>query len=204
MQKGLQPMGGSDISPSMMISAVAILFYIVFGFLREVLQIYQQRWTYLTHPINFVTCLLYVAAFVMVSPNILPGQERSSQFLAGSLTVFLSWFNLLLNLQRFDQIGIYVAMFLEILQTLIKVLLLFSILIIAFGLAFFMLLSKVSQPQQSNSSFSTIPMALMRTFSMMLGELDYVGSFAQPYNSKSLSYPFATFTILCKFQTKSD
>lgn len=35
-------------------------------------------------------------------------------------------------------------MFLEILQTLIKVLLLFSILIAAFGLAFYILLSRVS------------------------------------------------------------
>lgn len=65
------------------------------------------------------------------------------QFSAASITVFLSWFELLLLLQRFDQIGIYVVMFLEILQTLIKVLMLFSILIIAFGLAFFILLSKV-------------------------------------------------------------
>lgn len=36
-------------------------------------------------------------------------------------------------------------MFLEILQTLIKVLLIFSILIIAFGLAFYILLSRVRQ-----------------------------------------------------------
>lgn len=45
---------------------------------------------------------------------------------------------------RFDQVGIYVVMFLEILQTLIKVLIVFSILIIAFGLAFYILLSRVS------------------------------------------------------------
>lgn len=66
------------------------------------------------------------------------------QFSCASLTVFLSWFNLLLLLQRFDQVGIYVVMFLEILQTLIKVLMVFSILIIAFGLAFYILLSRVS------------------------------------------------------------
>ena len=43
---------------------------------------------------------------------------------------------------RFDFFGIYVVMFLEILRTLIQVLCVFSILIIAFGLAFFMLLGK--------------------------------------------------------------
>lgn len=42
------------------------------------------------------------------------------------------------------QIGIYVVMFLEILQTLMKVLMVFSILIIAFGLAFFILMAKVN------------------------------------------------------------
>jgi len=49
---------------------------------------------------------------------------------------------------RFDQVGIYVVMFLEILQTLIKVLIVFSILIIAFGLAFYILLSRVSSEVQ--------------------------------------------------------
>jgi len=49
---------------------------------------------------------------------------------------------------RFDQVGIYVVMFLEILQTLIKVLVVFSILIIAFGLAFYILLSRVSSEVQ--------------------------------------------------------
>jgi hypothetical protein len=39
-------------------------------------------------------------------------------------------------------------MFLEILQTLIKVLIVFSILIIAFGLAFYILLSRVSSELQ--------------------------------------------------------
>ena len=47
---------------------------------------------------------------------------------------------------RFDIVGIYVVMFLEILYTLLRVLMIFSILIVAFGLAFYILLSNVSQP----------------------------------------------------------
>jgi len=45
---------------------------------------------------------------------------------------------------RFDVVGIYVVMFLEILHTLLRVLMIFSILIVAFGLAFYILLSDVS------------------------------------------------------------
>lgn len=80
-------------------------------------------------------------------------------------------------------------MFLEILQTLIRVLFVFSILIIAFGLAFFIVFSKskvfrsiacmlaVDRSKNlmnylysqmvatSQLAFSTIPMSLVRTFS---------------------------------------
>lgn len=174
------------------------MLYILLSSFREIIQIYQQRYHYLFEPINFVSWLLYIAAVIMVSPIFMDGHKCDFLFSAASLTVFLSWFNLLLLLQRFDQIGIYVVMFLEILQTLIKVLFVFSILIIAFGLAFFILLSQIKDAQPNHLSFKTIPMSLMRTFSMMLGEMDFVGTFIQPYHGKNLPHPHASFVILCK------
>lgn len=128
----------------MWMSAIAILTYIGGNSIREFVQMYQQKYMYFMDPINLVTWLLYMSALVMVLP-IFGGQMYEFQFSCASVTVFLSWFNLLLLLQRFDQVGIYVVMFLEILQTLIKVLMVFSILIIAFGLAFYILLSRVSE-----------------------------------------------------------
>lgn len=127
----------------MYISAVSILTYIALNSVRECIQLYQQKYLYFMDPINLVSWLLYVSSIIMVAP-IFRGRMHDLQFSCASLTVFLSWFNLLLLLQRFDQVGIYVVMFLEILQTLIKVLMVFSILIIAFGLAFYILLSRVS------------------------------------------------------------
>lgn len=108
-------------------------------------QLYQQKYMYISDPVNLVTWLLYIFASVMVTPIFWGSVMSDMQFSFTSLTVFLSWFNLLLLLQRFDQVGIYVVMFLEILQTLIKVLMVFSMLIIAFGLAFYILLSRVSR-----------------------------------------------------------
>ncbi|XP_058838850.1 transient receptor potential cation channel subfamily A member 1 isoform X10 [Topomyia yanbarensis] len=96
-------------------------------------------------------------------------------------------------------VGIYVVMFLEILQTLIKVLTVFSILIIAFGLSFYILLSKIVNPQANNLSFSSIPMSLIRTFSMMLGEIDFLGTYVQPFYSSELPFPIPSFVILCLF-----
>lgn len=131
------------ITPVMYISAISILTYIALSSVRECIQLYQQKYLYFMDPINLVSWLLYVSSIIMVAP-IFGGSMHDLQFSCASLTVFLSWFNLLLLLQRFDQVGIYVVMFLEILQTLIKVLMVFSILIIAFGLAFYILLSRVS------------------------------------------------------------
>ncbi|XP_047524586.1 transient receptor potential cation channel subfamily A member 1 [Pieris napi] len=176
---------------------MAIRVYTCIYFVWEIYNIKQQKWHYLADPANFVSWILYVSSSLMVWPS---ESSENLQYSAASLTMFLSWFELLLLLQRFDQIGIYVVMFLEILQTLIKVLMVFSILIIAFGLSFYVLLSK-----GHHLSFNSIPMALMRTFAMMLGEIDFVGTYIQPYyNTEShtdlvLPFPLMTFFMLGLF-----
>ncbi|KAE9527713.1 hypothetical protein AGLY_012786 [Aphis glycines] len=183
--------------------AVMIVIYVFMNSAREGIQFYQQGWPYLLDPTNVVAILLYFSAIAMIAPiltNCLPEYQISF----ASITVFLSWFTLLLNLQRFDQVGIYVVMFLEILQTLIKVLLLFSILIAAFGLAFYILLSR-----GNHLSFSTIPMSLLRTFAMMLGEIDLLGTYIQPLYAeddqeengqiRTIPYPVPVFLMLGVF-----
>ncbi|CAK1554642.1 unnamed protein product [Leptosia nina] len=185
-------------------SAIAILSYNCFCLIRELYNIKQQKWHYLTDPSNFVSWILYASSTIMVLPSSFPSFSENLQYSAASITMFLSWFELLLLLQRFDQIGIYVVMFLEILQTLIKVLMVFSILIIAFGLSFYVLLSKVGYtPTGHHLSFHSIPMALMRTFAMMLGEIDFVGTYIHPYYKSEtdvfLPFPLMTFFILGLF-----
>lgn len=57
--------------------------------------------------------------------------------------------------------------------------------------------------QGHHLSFNSIPMSLMRTFSMMLGEIDFVGAYVQPYyesdTDKVLPFPMPTFYILALF-----
>lgn len=52
--------------------------------------------------------------------------------------MILTQFVFLIN--RFDFFGIYVVMFLEILRTLLQALSVFSLLIVAFGLSFYLLM----------------------------------------------------------------
>ncbi|XP_017862099.1 PREDICTED: transient receptor potential cation channel subfamily A member 1 isoform X3 [Drosophila arizonae] len=180
--------------------AIVIVVYILLNSMRELIQIYQQRLHYLVETVNLISWVLYISALIMITPAFRPdGAINTIHYSAASIAVFLSWFRLLLFLQRFDQVGIYVVMFLEILQTLIKVLLVFSILIIAFGLAFYILLSKIIDPQPNHLSFSNIPMSLLRTFSMMLGELDFVGTYVNTYYRDQLKVPMTSFLILSVF-----
>lgn len=96
--------GRIHASTTMLVSSIAILVYVVLNSMREALQIYQQKWKYLFEPNNLLSWLLYISATMMVSPVFNDGSIADVHFSATSLTVFLSWFNLLLFLQRFDQV----------------------------------------------------------------------------------------------------
>jgi transient receptor potential cation channel subfamily A protein 1 len=73
--------------------------YIAVNSLREVLQLYQQRWHYLLDPINLVSWLLYISSIIMILA-VFVDQPNELHLSFASITVFLSWFNLLLYLQR--------------------------------------------------------------------------------------------------------
>lgn len=63
--------------------------------------------------------------------------------------------------------------------------------------------------QGNHISFSSIPMSLMRTFAMMLGEIDFLGTYVEPYyhrgsgchdeDAKGLPFPYPAFVILGLF-----
>uniref|UniRef100_T1JBU6 Ion transport domain-containing protein n=1 Tax=Strigamia maritima TaxID=126957 RepID=T1JBU6_STRMM len=180
--------------------AITIMAFVFINGIKEIIQFYQQKMKYLTNPINLFEWFLYVSSSIMVYP-VFSGVLHQNELAFSAVAVFLAWFNFLLYLQRFDKIGIYVVMFLEILKTLIKALLIFSILFIAFALAFYILLSR-----GHHLGFSNIPISLLRVFSMMLGEFDILGTFVQPYFLSnhtsvvtSLPYPYFSFGFLFLF-----
>lgn len=96
--------GPIRVTTLILASSLAIIIYIVLSTLREFLQIYQQKWQYLFEPNNLISWLLYISGAIMVSPVFNGGQISDVHFSATAITVFLSWFNLLLFLQRFDQV----------------------------------------------------------------------------------------------------
>jgi len=85
---------------------------------------------------------------------------------AGAISVFLTWVNLLLFLTRFPYFGVYVEMFVEVLGTVLRVLVVFGIFIVAFSLSFYALLRELP-------TFNTVERSLMKVAVMTIGELEY-------------------------------
>ncbi|XP_063597943.1 transient receptor potential cation channel subfamily A member 1-like [Penaeus indicus] len=183
-----------NITMSTYITSLCIMVYAVYGILRELVQLYHQNFRYLASPINIVEWTLYATSIRMVLPVYLEGRWDGSQAIYAALALLTAWFTLLLYFQRFNNIGLYVAMFLEILNTLLKVFFVFSVLIVAFSLAFFILMS-----HGGHLSFSTVPMSMLHTVSMMIGEVDFLQVFVYPFYRESergtyIPFPGTTFS----------
>lgn len=95
-----------QVSMWMYVSGTAILIYTLGSALKEILQAYQQKWHYLFEPHNALSWILYIAAVIMIVP-VFNGVACPIHYSAASLSIFFSWFNLLLLLQRFDQVSFF-------------------------------------------------------------------------------------------------
>ena len=128
--------------------------YIVFGFavvhlVKEVIQMIIQRFRYFTEISNLLEWLLYGTSFAFMIPYVMPDDVTDDLFeemrdpyllwIVGVTSIFLCYANLVLFLRRFRLSGIYVTMFLEVTQTVVKVLLVFIVFIIGFSIVFFIL-----------------------------------------------------------------
>uniref|UniRef100_A0A8D0FME7 Transient receptor potential cation channel subfamily A member 1 n=1 Tax=Strix occidentalis caurina TaxID=311401 RepID=A0A8D0FME7_STROC len=140
--------------------------------------------------LSFLTKLFMI--YIIFVSSLFINTPAHLQWECGAIAVYLSWMNFLLYLQRFENYGIYVVMFWEILRTLIRIAVVFFFLILAFGLSFFVLLG-------SQQTYSTPLLSVMKTFAMMLGDINYHDAFLDPLLSSELPYPFLSYTVLIIF-----
>ena len=85
---------------------------------------------------------------------------------AGALASLFTWFSLVLKLQLFDLIGVYITMFLAITRTVFQVLLICFFFIAAFSFSLYILAGNLD-------IFSNIGYSLFSNFGHLLGEVDY-------------------------------
>ena len=88
----------------------------------------------------FVFAIAFASVFTSQCPCISNGQWQ-----VGVLAVFLGWINAITFIKLVPQLGNYVLMFLNVIYSLLKMLILGFLLVMAFGLAFYMLFRNPSQ-----------------------------------------------------------
>ena len=121
---------------------ILVVIFAIAQMIKELYQIYLQRLKYFKQASNLLDWLVYVWALFFMIPFI----SQKSHFNVGAVLwpsgaglVLLSFANLISSLRRFGFFGIYIAMFLEVIKTALRVLLVFSLFIIGFAIAFFIL-----------------------------------------------------------------
>ncbi|RUS83848.1 hypothetical protein EGW08_008389 [Elysia chlorotica] len=137
----------------------------------------------------------YCSALYFAFPFLL-GYSTHTQWEAASIAIFMSWFNFLVLCQRFQMFGLYIVMYMEIMKTLLQILFIFLVLIIAFGLAFFILQSK--EKYQANST----PLLSMYRMLILLFEIEYVQTIIVPYfdsKSDTMHFPQVNFVFMTVF-----
>ena len=121
------------------ISAVIILISALCRLVLEVMQFISQFPGYMLDWINWVEVVLFVSSilFVWVFHNqcVCP---MTWQWQIGVVAVFLGWVDLIVFISKFPVTGTYVLMFVKIFYTFFRMLILSILLVVAFGLTFYL------------------------------------------------------------------
>ena len=82
----------------------------------------------------------------------------------------MTWFNLLINIQKFPFLGIYIVMFKDVLVTFLKLSVIIVLFIVAFSLGFHCLLGE-------RDYFMHPFLSILKTAVMMVGEMEFADLF---------------------------
>ncbi len=123
-----------------------VFIFTVFHLSKEILQISIERFKYFTKISNLLEWALYGTAFAFMIPFVSTDHQvkeinknLNPLWMLGVTSISLCYVNLVLFLRRFRLFGIYVTMFLEVTQTVLRVLLVFLVFIVGFSIVFFVL-----------------------------------------------------------------
>jgi hypothetical protein len=172
---------------------------------KELLQLLSEGLSYFYRLDNIIECLTYSMTLIFMIPLSLDkcghinDHFRISdgnisfhrcgwQWQLGSICILLAWLVLVFFIEKFLLLGKYVVMFHRILLNSLQFFPVFSLFIIGFAFSFSMLL------KHKESDFSRMPTVIMKTLSMMIGELDFEKVFIE--NSWANYLVFSLFVSL--------
>ncbi|XP_033116148.1 transient receptor potential cation channel subfamily A member 1-like [Anneissia japonica] len=115
----------------------------------------------------------------------------------GVLGLFMAWVFTLQHLKRTSPFGILIMMFVKVLATMTKILIVFSIQIIGLVICFHALLGN-----DEGQPFESVLLSFVRVFDMMIGEIDFINSFAKPVmdeDKATAHFQWATIVLVTFF-----
>nr|XP_018667617.1 transient receptor potential cation channel subfamily A member 1 homolog isoform X1 [Ciona intestinalis] len=167
---------------------------------KEMLQILHQRLKYFLDLSNYMELALYsLSILVFVDSDPLAsdtGIREKWQWECGAFAVLLSWMNLLLYVRRSLSLGIYVFMVASVTLSFLKFAAILILFLLGFSFSFYVLM-------QNQYEFYTPITAIVKTFVMMIGEMDYSTVFLShftttDYNSV-LQYSTSSYFVFVIF-----
>ncbi|KXJ15102.1 Transient receptor potential cation channel subfamily A member 1 [Exaiptasia diaphana] len=173
---------------SIYISEIVLVSFSALNLLYECYQLYTERSKYfdLTNVLQVST---YVCAIIAVYP--VNGDREicgMAGWNAGVIGVLLSFLTILQYIQCLLSAGIYVTMLFEVLKSLLKVLAMFSLLIVGFGLVFVYVMD-------GSPPFNNYWGAMIKVFAMTIGEIDYSTYFVQGNGPKRYTLALGVFLV---------
>uniref|UniRef100_A0A6Q2XA51 Ion transport domain-containing protein n=1 Tax=Esox lucius TaxID=8010 RepID=A0A6Q2XA51_ESOLU len=167
---------------------------------KELVQVAQQGFKYFRVVNNALDWGAAVSSMLFIIP-LLMNQKDTWHWEVGAVAVLLSWINFLLYFQRFERVGIYIVMFSEIAKTLLSITVLFFFLLLAFEVLEHFMLPAADQFYGDTllTNSVSIPLAIIQTFVMMVGELNYQENILKPFRGEILPFPYLTYGIFVMF-----
>lgn len=121
------------------LSAVVVIIASLCRLVLEGIQFVTQFSRYLSNWVNWMEIGLYVCSIIFVWVfHIDCLCPLTWQWQIGVVAVFFGWIDLIVFISKFPLTGIYVLIFVKILYTFLKVLILSILLVVAFGLTFYL------------------------------------------------------------------
>lgn len=153
--------------------------------LRELSQIVLSPFDYIQGWENFLEFVLIVLTFMILTSNDNSFTENNRRGIAAVTTLLMAFeFLLLAGSLPIQSFSTHYIMWITVVKTFLKGLLLYSIIIIAFGLSFFILFREPIGDSEYGISFNNISSALMRVFVMASGEFEVgtINFHSNPWN----------------------
>ncbi|CAI8048714.1 Transient receptor potential cation channel subfamily A member 1 homolog [Geodia barretti] len=186
---------------------LAAIVVIVSSGVRIIMELFQmiqlQLLPYFVNWVNWVEMTLFVCSIIFVftffTDCFCPTEW---QWQLGAIAVFLGWIDLIIFTRKLTFTGIYVVMFIDIFYTFCRLFFLSFLLVVAFGLAFYM---TFNDPDLMRQPFSTPARSLLKTMTMTTGEFEYDGIFRQapggidPGTVREIPFPPVTYILWIVF-----